>query len=134
MKARATAARRDARRRGRLGEALAAWCLRLKGYRILARNLRLPAGEIDILATRGRVLAIIEVKTRADVADAAAALGAVQRARIARAAAQFIGARPRLARHRVRFDVMLVARGWPRHLRDAWRVEDGAAQRAGRAP
>ncbi len=52
--------RRSAWLRGRRAELLAAWWLRLKGYRILARDLRTPVGEIDLIARRGRVLALVE--------------------------------------------------------------------------
>ena len=45
--------RRKAERRGKRGEGFAAWLLRLKGYRILARRARTPLGEIDIIARRG---------------------------------------------------------------------------------
>jgi putative endonuclease len=50
--------------RARRGEALAALLLRLKGYRIEARNWRCPAGELDIVARRGKTLVFVEVKTR----------------------------------------------------------------------
>ena len=49
---------------GRAGEELAARHLSGQGYRILARNLRLPGGEIDILAREGDCLAVVEVRTR----------------------------------------------------------------------
>jgi len=68
--------------RGRRAEALAAWRLRLAGWRILARNLKLPQGEIDIVARRGAVVAFVEVKTRAELATAADAVTARQRRRI----------------------------------------------------
>jgi len=98
--------------------------LRLHGWRIVAADWRCPSGEIDILARRGGVLAIIEVKTRSDLAAAAAAVLPRQRRRIARAASAFLLARPDLAKLAPRFDVMLVAPlRPPRHLRDAWRVE-----------
>jgi putative endonuclease len=42
-------------------------------------------GEIDIVARRGRVLAVIEVKARADLGTAAEAIGPRQRGRILRA-------------------------------------------------
>ena len=61
------ARRRRAERRGRLAEWLCLWHLRLRGWRIVARGWRCPAGEIDILARRGKVLAIIEVKSRGEV-------------------------------------------------------------------
>jgi len=118
-------ARGRAQRRGRLAEFLCRWHLRLHGWRIVAADWRCPSGEIDILARRGGVLAIIEVKTRSDLAAAAAAVLPRQRRRIARAASAFLLARPDLAKLAPRFDVMLVApRRPPRHLRDAWRIED----------
>ena len=49
---------------GRKGERCAAWCYALRGYTILARNVRLPAGEIDLVVKRGRTIVIAEVKTR----------------------------------------------------------------------
>ena len=118
-------ARGRAQRRGRLAEFLCRWHLRLHGWRIVAADWRCPSGEIDILARRGGVLAIIEVKTRSDLAAAAAAVLPRQRRRIARAASAFLLARPDLAKLAPRFDVMLVAPlRPPRHLRDAWRIED----------
>ena len=82
---RASTERRRALRRGRFGELLCRWHLRLRGWRIVARGWRCPSGEIDIIARRGRVLAVIEVKARADLADAVAAVLPRQRRRIARA-------------------------------------------------
>ena len=111
-----------ARRRGARAERLAAWLLRLKGYAILARGLRLPGGEIDIVARRGRVLVFVEVKARADIAAAAEALRRRQRARIVRAAAAFLALRPDLAGHDVRFDAILFGHVLPRHVADAWRA------------
>ena len=61
------ASRRRRRRTWRLGktaEARAVWMLRLKGYRIVARRYRTAVGEIDIVARRGSLLAMIEVKAR----------------------------------------------------------------------
>ncbi|WP_370153603.1 YraN family protein [Ferrovibrio sp.] len=118
---------RDIRqRRGRRGERLAALWLQLKGYRILARNWRHPLGEIDILARRGRVLAVIEVKWRAGREAAAGSIGAQQRRRIARAAAVFLSRQPDAASLSLRFDAMLLAPGrWPHHVTDAWRPGAG---------
>lgn len=122
---RATAERQRAWRRGRSAETLAVWLLRLKGYRILARGLRLEVGEIDILARRGRTLVAVEVKRRGALADAAEAVGPRQRRRIARALAAYAARDQHLAGFDLRFDaVLLAAGGWPRHLPDAWRLED----------
>jgi len=51
----------------RLGEWRACWVYRLRGFRIVARNLRIGGGEIDLVARRGRMLVIAEVKTRQSV-------------------------------------------------------------------
>ena len=56
--------REAAEKRGRGAETLAAVWLRLHGWRILARRARVPGGEVDIVARRGRVLAFVEVKAR----------------------------------------------------------------------
>jgi putative endonuclease len=114
--------RRAAWGRGRSAERIAAWWLRLKGYRILARGLRTPVGEIDLIARRGAVLAIVEVKARPDLDQAGGALLPRQQARIERAAAAFLQREPALAALDLRFDVVLVAPGrLPRHLPNAWR-------------
>lgn len=119
-----TLRRQRAQRRGRLAEWLCLWHLRLHGWRILARGWRCPAGEIDILARRGTVLAVIEVKSRGEIPAAAAALAPRQRRRIARAAQAFLIARPDLAGLDLRFDLMLVApHRLPRHWRGAWRAD-----------
>jgi putative endonuclease len=49
---------------GQSSEALAAAFLRLSGYRIVQLNYRTPLGEIDIIATEGKVLVFVEVKAR----------------------------------------------------------------------
>jgi putative endonuclease len=119
-----TEARRQAERRGAFAEQLCLWHLRFKGYRILARRYRVPVGEVDLIARRGRVLAAIEVKARRDFASAGEAIGARQRRRIARALEHFLSRRPDLAQLDARFDVMLVAPGrLPLHLVDAWRQD-----------
>ena len=108
-------------RRGRAAETLCVWHLRLRGYRILARGYRVPVGEIDIVARRGRVVAAIEVKARDSAAAASEAIAPRQRRRVARAFEQFLAAHPQHAGLTLRFDVMLVTRGgWPRHLSNAW--------------
>jgi putative endonuclease len=81
--------------RGRAGEAIAAWFLALEGYAILARNVRVAGVEVDIVARRGDVLVLVEVKTRGgDRQVAAAALGARQRARLRRAATAILARAP----------------------------------------
>lgn len=116
------AERRRAWIRGRRAEWLAAWCLRLKGYRILARGFRVKVGEVDLIARRGRVLALVEVKARPSIEEAVEAIGPRQRRRIQRAAEAFLQRNAALAKFDVRFDVVLIVPGrWPRHIPDAWR-------------
>jgi len=110
-----------ARRRGRRAETLAAWLLRLKGFRILARDRREAGGEIDLVARRGRLLVFVEVKARADAGAAAEALRPAQRRRIVRAAQGYLARRPDLADLTLRFDAVLVGGFRPRHVADAWR-------------
>jgi len=66
--------RQRAERGGRRAESVAAWWLRLKGWTILARRVRTPVGEVDLIARRGRITAFIEVKARASDAQSALAL------------------------------------------------------------
>ena len=116
--------RRTAEARGRRGEWLAAWWLRLKGYRILVRGYRTPVGEIDLVARRGAVLAMVEVKRRARMEQALEAIAPRQRRRIARAAEHFLQRHRALAGLGLRFDSLLIVPGrLPRHLPDAWRPE-----------
>ena len=116
------ARRREAFRRGHAAELLCLWHLRLRGYRILARRFRVPSGEVDLIARRGRVLAAIEVKARPSVATASEAISPRQRRRVARALEHFLAQRPELASLALRFDVMLVMPGrLPQHIADAWR-------------
>jgi len=119
-----TGKRRAAWRRGVTTELFCLWHLRLRGYRVLARRYRVPSGEIDLIARRGRVLAAIEVKARADYESAGAAVLARQRRRIARAFEHYLNHHPDLAGLDLRFDVMLVVpRRLPVHLADAWRSD-----------
>lgn len=124
--------RRRAEGWGRRAEGVSALALRAKGYRILARRFRCPAGEIDIVARRGGVLAIVEVKARPTVAAALEAVTARQRARLERAALAFLaGGAAGFVPHSdfsLRFDLMVVTPWrWPRHVPDAWRPEVSAA-------
>lgn len=106
---------------GLWAELLCRLSLRLRGYQICAARCHTEAGEIDIIAARHHVVAIIEVKARREMAVAAAALGAAQRQRIMQAARLVLAGRPELADRTIRFDVMLVAPWrWPHHIVNAW--------------
>ena len=114
-------ARQKAHRLGHAAEWRAVWRLRLAGYSILARRYKTRLGEIDIVARRGEVLAFVEVKARAELETATFALGGRQFGRVARAASLFVARHPQYAAHSLRFDAVLVAGLWPRHLPDVWR-------------
>jgi len=119
-----TETRQAAYRLGHVAEWRAVWRLRLAGYSILARRYKTKLGEIDIVARRGGVLAFVEVKARADREAAEFALYGRQFGRVAAAASLFVARHPQYAAHSLRFDAMLVAGLWPRHLMDVWRAPE----------
>lgn len=105
---------------GRRGETLAAWFLRLKGYRILASRFKTPMGEIDLVAQRSGTLVFVEVKARRSGSLADAWL-AVNDRRISRAAGYFLARHPRYAASDLRYDVIFLApMTWPRHVVNAF--------------
>ena len=109
---------------GLSAEALCRLALRLKFYRIIASRYRSPLGEIDIIAMRGKTVALVEVKARASAREAVEAILPRQQARVANAARDFLAHYPRLNGHNIRFDIMVVTpRRWPQHIADAWRPE-----------
>lgn len=117
-----------ARRSGRGAEVLAALWLLAKGYRILGFRLKTTQGEIDVLALRGRVLAVVEVKRRCTLAEALDAVTQPQRERLARAARALAARRRGLRSAQVRLDLFALAPGArPRHIRNAW--GDAAGER-----
>ena len=114
---------REAERFGRRAERLAALWLMLKGYRVLARRVRNPLGEIDLVCRRGHCLVFVEVKARASTEAALFALRPRQQRRIAAAAGYFLQRHPGLAGLDCRFDLVTVGRyGRPRHVADVWRA------------
>lgn len=112
--------RAEAERQGRRGESLAAWYLWLCGWRILAKRQRIGAGEVDIVARKGRCVAFVEVKWRSSGAALDEAIDARRLRRVARAAEALA---PKFARpgDDLRIDVILLAPGhWPRHMANVW--------------
>lgn len=111
--------RQRAERDGRRGEVLVAWYLRFKGWHVLARRVKTPRGEIDLIARRGRTLAMIEVKWRRNAAELDLAL---DQRRLRRVIAAAEAAAPRFLRpgDDLRIDAILLAPGrWPRHIANA---------------
>lgn len=107
--------RQLAEARGRRAERLAALLLMLKGWRIVARRRRMPMIEVDIVARRGRLLAVVEVKQRPTLEAALAALTPAAAARLRAAARQLAAEQGEGCAARV--DLIALAPGrWPRHI------------------
>jgi putative endonuclease len=109
-------------RLGRFAEDAVQLTLERDGWSILARRLRTSAGEIDIVAEKEGLLAIVEVKARARLADAAASLSVRQQARLVSATEIVLSDHPDWGINGVRFDLLLVdAAGVVRRIADAFR-------------
>jgi putative endonuclease len=120
--------RQQAEKRGRGAETLACWYLRLRGWQILARRARVPGGEVDIVARRGRIVAFVEVKARASEEAAAMALDDWRLRRVAVAAERLA---PRYMRDGddLRIDALfIVPRRWPKHLANVWQGDKAAVR------
>ncbi len=113
--------RAGAERSGRRAERLAAWFLRLQGYRIIAARFRSSFGEIDLVAQRRDLILFVEVKQRRGVDRMADALAAVNRRRIVGAARHFMATHPEIANKNFRFDVIFLAPfRFPAHFKGAF--------------
>ena len=113
--------RQRAQKRGRTAEWIAAAYLFIKGYRILHVRFRVKAGEIDLIARKRDLIAIVEVKARREVASAVDAVGFAAQRRIANAASIWLSRQPDANQLSLRFDIVAV-RSWrlPIHLKDAF--------------
>jgi putative endonuclease len=96
--------------RGRAAERRVAWHYRLRGYRILARNVRTGGVELDLVVRRGRRLVFCEVKLKEGprFGDPLDAVDEWKRERLRRGAEAWLLANPSLARLRVAFEVAAV--------------------------
>jgi putative endonuclease len=102
--------------------------LQAKGYEIIGMRVRTEGGELDIVARKDDILAVVEVKARRSHAESLYAVTPAKQKRLAQ------GARALLAQiaglgdaqmPNIRFDVMaLAADGAPFHLEDAWRPDE----------
>lgn len=114
----------DRRQRGTAAEERAVLALQQAGYRVVARNVRLQIGELDIIAWEGEVLAFVEVRSRADsrFGGAGHAVGRAKQRQVARCAELYLGTVGRSLRpSAVRFDVVAVTGDELVILRDAFR-------------
>ncbi len=80
---------------GRVGEAAALEALRSRGYRIVACNVRLRRGELDIVAVERGTVVFVEVKARRSAAHGtpAEAVTARKRRALVRLAAAYLARR-----------------------------------------
>lgn len=109
--------RLQAYRRGHRAEYFAALALVAKGYRIIARRYRTKCGEIDLIARRGDVVAIVEVKARPTLAEAMEAIGHTAARRIEAATDHWLAQQADYARLCIRFDMVAVLPWrWPIHV------------------
>lgn len=109
-----------AEKRGRRGEATAAWFLRFRGWRIVGERVKTPRGEVDLIARRGKTVAFVEVKMRSRAVDLATAVDAYRLRRVA-AAAEILLPKYGKDTENMQIDVILVAPWrWPHHLQNVW--------------
>jgi putative endonuclease len=112
---------RLAHRRGHLAEYVALVHLMLKGYRILGFRLKTPQGEIDLLAQKGRRLAVVEIKSRTTLEEARESVSSLQQERLWQAGLNLQARRPNLARLDLNIDLYTIAPGkWPVHAVNAF--------------
>ncbi len=113
--------RQAAEQYGHRAEAIALWYMRFKGYQLLARRFKTPAGEVDLIMRKGKTTAFIEVKARATVDDGVVAVTAYQSRRIASAAAFYTSRDNRAAASFQRFDIIVIPSYlWPTHIKNAF--------------
>ena len=129
MVAHAQSVRRDVYRRdmttvvqGADAESRATRLLVQRGYRIVERNFRCKAGELDIIARDGDVLCFIEVRSRgnANHGHAAEMVTPTKQAQVSRVALMYIGLRNPMF-ERSRFDVVAITGDEEMLIQDAWR-------------
>jgi putative endonuclease len=101
---------------GYLGERAAETFLKRKGYKIVARGLRLRGGELDLVAIDRRTVVFVEVKTRRSeqFGSPAEAISPPKQRYLTRAALFYLK-RHGLLEHESRFDVVAVL--WPQQTK-----------------
>lgn len=118
----------DTNQQGAAAETAAQLHLQQAGLELLARNVRYPGGELDLVMRDGQTVVFVEVRYRRDdrFGGGAASIDAAKRQRLQHAAARFLQQHPTLSDAPCRFDVV-EASGLPiilRWLRDAFRLDD----------
>ncbi len=94
--------------RGVRAEKWAAWWLRFKGFRILEVRFRTKCGEVDLIARRGNLVLIVEVKARSTLAEAIAAVSLVNERRIEAATDIWLARQKDYSLLSIRFDLIAI--------------------------
>jgi putative endonuclease len=99
--------------RGRRAERRVAWHYRLRGYRILGRNVHAGGVELDLIVRRGRRLVFCEVKLKQGpgFGDPLEAVDERKRERLRRGVEAWLVANPKLATMNVSFELAAVRPG-----------------------
>jgi len=113
--------RKTSDRTGRRAELIAALYLQLKGYRVLERRFKTKAGEIDLIARKGSLLVIIEVKARKTLQLAHESISPQSKNRIAKAADIYVRKNSHVQNLGLRYDAVFIIGGWRVvHAKDYW--------------
>ena len=116
--------------KGRRAEDLALAHLRRRGLKLIERNYRCRAGEVDLVLQQAGTLVFAEVRSRASAAflSPKETVDWRKQQRLARVAACFLRARAQFAKSPIRFDVVSVTqpnyRTRVEWIRNAFHVDD----------
>lgn len=112
-----TQSRRRAEQRGRRGEIFAEIALITRGFRVVARRFKTKAGEVDLIARRGKLIVIVEVKARKTLSEAHDAVTSTALRRIEAAGDIWLARQKDHAELSIRYDLIAVLPGkWPVHV------------------
>jgi putative endonuclease len=108
------------------GERRAAWHYRLRGYRIVGRNVRAGRNELDLVVRRGTSLTFVEVKERRSdgFGGGVGAVGAEKRRRVRRAARIWLTRNPQPSEVRIGFEIVTIDGGKLRRIPTALADDD----------
>ena len=114
---------------GIAAEKQAASYLQAKGYSILGERIRTQGGEMDVVASLGDTLVIVEVKARANYASALESITPAKQLKLTRAVEGLLADHEKMhgldlsKTPNIRFDVVVVTPFGLHHMMDAWRPE-----------
>lgn len=116
-----TLKRKRAQRWGHISEWIAAASLILKGYRIMKMRHKTKTGEVDIIARKGRLIIMVEVKARRTIEEAFDAVTVTSQRRIENAGDLWLAQQKNPHLLSVRYDIIAVRPWkWPTHYENAF--------------